>query len=780
MSRRASIAARAKDLANAQATAALTRLGYSEPRIRDAKREGWWWLQARASAAARRRRLLAGRTVTWTGTGRAELVPVEVPRAGPGEVTIAVSASAVSPGTERAQYLQLPSARISFPFRPGYSVAGTVIAAGAGVSGVQVGDCVAASGAPHASVVTVPVSSVYGVPEGVEPTEAAFIELGIICGQGVRVSALAPGESVCVMGYGLVGALAHRIAVASGAGETTVVARSRRKEALARAGGAARFLTLDEDAAAVAELAAPLVVEATGDPAAISVAVRAAGPGGRVVLLGSPRGPTLDVPVEELAEKGVSLVGAHVATLAPEARSTGGDPRRELGERFLELLRERRLPLSDLVTTVVDPREVDAFYRDLALGGSLAAAVFDWSRLPDAERVAPGRIWRLPSLAGAGMEYRRKPLPPSRRRRSLETRDPFADASGSLRIGLLGCGDIAVHNASAIAAAPNTKLVACYDPAAGLAEELAGRYGADAVSTADDMLERGDVDAVVLSVPHHLHAPLALDAIAAGKHVVVEKPLANTLAAGSEMVAAAERSGVRLSVCFPHRYQENVEAARRLVELGALGDVSGTLLTFFADKPSSYWLGGFSGRSVSSWRSSREQAGGGVLIMNLSHYLDLMRYIGGVEAATCLAATGLVDPPAEVEDTISLTLRYGNGGIGTVFGCAALRGNRSGLVELHLWGRDGHLSVEPDAQVYTVRALDGLRPARWQTFATAPVRDIRAAYFSRFASAIDREREPDVTAEDGLAVQAMIEAAYRSSERGDGVEVEDVMVAAGA
>lgn len=769
MSRRARIGARAKDVANDRANAWLARLGYSEARIRDAKREGWWWLQARAAAAARRRRLLSGWAVTWTGTGRAELVPIEVPRAGRGEVTVSAVASAVSPGTERAQYLRLPNARISFPFRPGYSLAGTVLEVGGAVAGIRPGDLVAVTGAAHASVVTVPADRVYAVPEGVEASAAAFVELGIISGHGVRVARLAPEEAVCILGYGLVGALAQRITTASGAGDVVVAARSRRKEGHARAGGASRFVALDEDARAL-EHAFSVVVEATGDPAAVPVAIAAAANGGRVVLLGSPRGETRELPVGELAERGVSLVGAHVATLAAEARMTGTDPRRALGTQFLELLREGRVRVDDLVTTV-DPREADAFYRELAAGDALVAAVFDWTQLPADERAAPGRVWRVPSLGGAGMEYREKPLP-APRSPAAQHRATVAAASGSLRIGLLGCGDIAVHNAAAIAAAPNTRLAACYDPAADLAEELAERFGAEAVTTADGLLERRDVDAVVLAVPHHLHAPLALDAIAAGKHVVVEKPLANSLSAGLDMVAAAERAGVRLSVCFPHRYQENVQAARRLVEDGALGEVAGTLLTFFADKPSSYWLGGFSGRSVSGWRSSREQAGGGVLIMNLSHYLDLVRYIGRVEAAVCSAATGLVDGPAEVEDTISLTVRYENGGVGTVFGCAALRGNRNGPVELHLWGRDGHLSVEPEAQLYTLRALDGFRPARWQSLATAPDRDIRAAYFSRFATAIDRGDEPDVTAEDGLAVQALIEAAYRSSEQREGVEVE--------
>jgi predicted dehydrogenase len=343
----------------------------------------------------------------------------------------------------------------------------------------------------------------------------------------------------------------------------------------------------------------------------------------------------------------------------------------------------------------------------------------------------------------------------------------------------VGCGDIALFNAAAVAAAPNTELVACFDPVHRLAEDLASTYGGEATPTLEALLDRRDVDAVFLSVPHHLHAPLGLQAVEAGKHLVVEKPAANTLAAAAEMSTGAERAGVVLSVCFPHRYQPNVVSARKLVADGAVGEVAGTLTSFFADKPLSYWLGGFTGRSTSNWRRSRAQAGGGVLIMNLSHYLDLVRYIAGVEAQTCTALTDVVDGPAEVEDTVSLSVRYTNGAMGTLFGCSALRGNRSGFVELHVWGRDGHLTVEPTPQVYTARAIDGLRPARWQTFSGPAGADIRAVFVSRFATAIDRGEEPDVTAADGLAVQALIEAAYRSSELGAPARVHDLLAEVG-
>ena len=99
------------------------------------------------------------------------------------------SAPAVSPGTERAQYLQLPSAGVHFPYRPGYSGAGEVVAVGSGVTHLRLGDRVAVRGAPHASVVTVPESAAALVPPGVDLASAAFIQLGVIASQGVACAA---------------------------------------------------------------------------------------------------------------------------------------------------------------------------------------------------------------------------------------------------------------------------------------------------------------------------------------------------------------------------------------------------------------------------------------------------------------------------------------------------------------------------------------------------------------------------------------------------------------
>ena len=368
--------------------------------------------------------------------------------------------------------------------------------------------------------------------------------------------------------------------------------------------------------------------------------------------------------------KRLRLVGAHVATLAMEARKTGVDAEAEEARRFLDLLAEGRLQVADLVDVVVDPREAETFYRRLARGRNLVGARLDWSVLTPGE----GEFWtstlRLPDMRARGTDSHRRLL---RLAPESDDGDPFADAAGRLRIGLVGCGDVVGQNAGAIEVAPNVELVASYDPVVALAEDVAAEYGGDVEHSYEALLDRADVDAVLLSVPHHLHLPLGAAAATSGKHLIVEKPLANDLSSAVELVRAAEQADVVLSVCFPQRYEPAAVAARRLVEQGALGDPMGVLLTFWADKLPSYWVGGYSGLAPLSWRESRTQAGGGVLIMNLCHYVDLIRYVGGLEAELVLAQAQPEDAAAEVEDSVSVTVRYGGGAIGTLCASSALR-----------------------------------------------------------------------------------------------------------
>jgi 2-desacetyl-2-hydroxyethyl bacteriochlorophyllide A dehydrogenase len=743
---------RAKQLALASLDRVLAARGFSGAELLLAREDVLVGARARARAVRGRRSTIGSLRVVVTRPGRAELRPVEVAAAGPGEVTVEVLASAISPGTERAQWLRLPNAQPTLPFAPGYSAAGRVLAAGPGVTGLEPGKLVAVARARHASVLTVPADWTTPVPAGVSPADASLVYLAIIAGYGLRRAGSVTGERLCVLGAGPIGAVALRLARLQGPAAVVVVGATRRHEAAALRSGADRFLTADDGAAGI-EAAA--VIDATGAPDALPAAVAAARPGGTVVLLGSPRGVTHDAALSEIRRKRLRVAGAHVSALATEARHDGGDPFGELARTFLDAVAAGALDASDLAGEPADPREIGLVYARLARR-EIGAAHLDWSLLPRDARVRPRRFLSLPALVAASPQpIRPQPAPP------VTTGRP-------LRFTVIGCGDIGLLNARAVARAANAEVALCHDAAPALAADAAARYGGEVADSLQDALDPERADAAFISLPHDLHAPLVARAAAAGLHVVVEKPLGVDLPAAEAAAGAAAATGVTLSVCHPHRYEPTIRAGQRLVMSGALGAVRGAAVVFHIDKPESYWLGGFSGRAPSHWRSLRERAGGGVLIMNLLHYVDLVTFVGGV-APAWVAGTARTEDDAEVEDGVALSIGFHGGAIGSFSACASTRGAPSSRFEL--WGEHGTLRLEPDAAVYTRRAIDGVAAGRWTPILDEPGIDVRQIFVERFADAVRAGRSPDVTAADGLSVQSFIDAAYRSIQDGRPVSV---------
>ena len=719
------------------------------------------WVRTRRKAITSGGGVRSGWCVTWPAANRTELMPIDVPSPGRLEVTVETLFSAVSPGTERAQYLTRPNARISHPFRPGYSASGRVVAVGSGVVGLEPGDLVATSGLRHQSIGTVPVGQVCKVPAGVDPRAAALVELAVIASVAHERAPLPAGAPFAVVGAGVIGTMAARLAAGRGADPVTYVARSPARSAVSAPGG--RFLVADDPG--VDGIGAAVVHDAVGSDASLRVALRAVAPGGTVVLLGSPRAARCVVPAACLQAKGAILVGAHVSMRAR--------PWTEAATEYLDLVATGQIEAADLVAGEIDPRDAGLFYRHLATSSDPGTVVFDWSALPAEYAPERTRLLARPEVPAKGVTYDGAARPVPATALSGVATDPFAGASGRLRVGVVGCGEVALQNARGLVEAPNTELTACFDTDAALAADLAGRFGGRAVGDLDAVLAAGDVDAVLVSVPHHLHRPLGTAVVEAGKHLVMEKPLANSLAEAEALSRATEASGMAGSVCFANRYDHRLFVGRQLVAMGLAGEIEGFSLMFFQDKAPSYWTGGLSGRTVSDWRGSREQAGGGVLIMNACHYLDLLRHVTALDIDEVMAMS-TPEPGRDIEQAVTATVRLSNGAIGTVSVSSSVRGTR--YDELRVWGTDGHIEVIPTVKVFALRADRPLSAARWNEITVEPF-SLRAAYFSRLATALDLTGAPEVTIADGLAVQAAVEAIYTSAATGLPVRPGDLLTA---
>jgi 2-desacetyl-2-hydroxyethyl bacteriochlorophyllide A dehydrogenase len=715
-------------------------------------------LRAHVLDALDERGLVLGSRLEFPQPGCCELRRFEESMPGPGEILVESEASVISPGTERAVFAGRAAA-VEYPYLPGYSQAGRIVAAGDG-SALQVGQRVS-TGAGHATLHLCPADRAVVVPSGVEAERAALAQIGAIAMQGVRKAAIEPGVGLAVLGAGLIGQLAAQLARCAGADVVALASSPSRLAIAARCG--VRTLNLLDDPDALDALQAEIVIDATGDPQAINNAIRAARRGARIVLLGSNRGVTRAADVVAWARKGLAVLGAHVATLpALDAAAGAWTWRREV-ETFLELARQQRLRLEPLVTRRVSPAEAPEAYADLARPDDKSVAVMiDWARhgpwSARVEKASPLRAAGALLLGAAGRRAPRQAAPRAR----ADTR--------CVRFGLIGCGEIAAESAAALRAAGNATISFTADPDLALAESLAAATGARATSDTRELLASPEVDAVLVSTPHHLHAPLAVQAAEAGKHVVVEKPMATSVADCDRMIAAARAAGVTLSVCYCHRYDPRVQRARQLLDAGAIGQIQGVRIVLGQFRAPDYWKRGLTGRATSDWRARRETAGGGVLIMNACHLLDYMCWLVGsevVEVAAC--ASSRPDVP-EVEAAISVSYRHANGALGTLDATSALVG--PGAFEQVLRGSEGQLVVAPVLRLWSRRTVEGYSSGRWHAIRGLPRAAERRRFFEAFADALlDRGPLP-VTAEEARAVQAVIEAAYRSAEGRGTVRVD--------
>lgn len=333
-----------------------------------------------------------------------------------------------------------------------------------------------------------------------------------------------------------------------------------------------------------------------------------------------------------------------------------------------------------------------------------------------------------------------------------------------LRIGMIGCGEIAVQTAKGIAAATSAEHVMVMDVSEPVAADLGRTYGVPHTTSVEELLANPAVEAVYIAVPHHLHAPLTLQALAAGKPVLVEKPIATTLADADAMIAAARAAGVALAVAYQAQVDPTAQRLKALIAAGAIGKVIGTRIVYRGDKPETYWSGGYSGRIRTDWRTSQAQAGGGVLIMNTVHDLNTLRFITGLEATRVYGEYDTFTTPVEVEDYIAVTYRYDNGAIGTLEAGSAIRGKDPRGAVNRIYGQDGQILFSNPPQIYATAEVAGLRAGAWQEVPAAP-RDReggRAAIADGFARAVLAGEPPPVRGEDGRAALEIVVAAYQS------------------
>lgn len=332
-----------------------------------------------------------------------------------------------------------------------------------------------------------------------------------------------------------------------------------------------------------------------------------------------------------------------------------------------------------------------------------------------------------------------------------------------LRIGIAGAGAIAQRNARDAASSGAATIVGVFDVNQKVARDMSKALSAPSFATYADLLHSPDVEAVLLSTPHHLHRPMTIEAAKLGKHVLVEKPMANSLEEAEEMIHVCKEHGVQLSVNYSFRYLAKIQKAKQLIDEGALGTITGVQIIAHQFKDPGYWTGARS-NSPDNWRASREKCGGGYLIMNICHVIDYVYFLTGLKAIRVYSEFGTLGSAAEVEDIISVTCRFANGGVGTISGSSIMRGTEQS--EERIWGTNGTMILNGEGlSFYSTRPVDGRRPGKLYHLKKFPEVSWTGEWVKRFAIAVREGRDPEISSREGWENLAFIRTAYSSLER---------------
>ena len=607
-------------------------------------------------------------------TGATEVADVPCPAVRRGQLLIRTSHTLVSAGTERmlvefgkANWIDkarqqpdkvrmvldkirtdglTPTVEAVFnkldqPLPLGYCNVGTVLEAGAGVAGFAPGDRVVSNG-KHAEVVSVPLNLCARVPDEVPDEEAAFTVLGAIALQGIRLVQPTLGETVVVTGLGLIGLVAVQLLRAHGC-RVLGLDYDPDKLALARAFGAEVVnLAAGQDPVAAAQaysrgrgVDAVIITASTRSNEPVHQAALMCRKRGRIVLVGVTG---LELSRADFYEKELSFqvsCSYGPGRYDPAYEEKGNDypvgfvrwtEQRNL-EAVLDMMADRRLDVKPLISHRFALEQAEQAYALVGGSGPSLGILLQYRTAGQ----KPADVLRQPTVA-------------------LGAAAPGAGAAGSAVLGFVGSGNYAtaVLIPAFKSAGARLKTVASSGGVSGL---HAGRkFGFEATTTDTESLwADGDVNAVVVSTRHDSHAGFVLQALAAGKHVFVEKPLCLTrdeLASVEQAQAGAP--ALRVMVGFNRRFSPQVQKISKLLK-GVTGPKTFVMTVNAGAIPAEHW-------------TQDPEVGGGRIVGEACHFIDLLRFLAGAR----IAGHQLMRMDSKTRDSVSISLKFEDGSMGLV------------------------------------------------------------------------------------------------------------------
>lgn len=339
-----------------------------------------------------------------------------------------------------------------------------------------------------------------------------------------------------------------------------------------------------------------------------------------------------------------------------------------------------------------------------------------------------------------------------------------------LRFAIVGCGVISSTHAKSIQELPDAELAAVCDVIESKARKLAETYPADVYSDYNEMFKRDDIDVVSVLTPSGMHAEIGIAAARAGKHVIVEKPMDVTLEKGRALINACREAGVKLCVISQHRFDSPIMALKKAICENKLGQLNfcGSHTKWFRSQ--GYYDSG-------DWRGTWALDGGGALINQSIHYVDLLSYIMGPVAEISAYTATRAHERIEVEDIAVAAVKFKSGALGLIEGnTAAYPGF---CARLDVYGSEGSVVIEND------RVKDWkLRCGEEYSVDDGPVSFIGGTsshdiwhhshrrQYQDMIDAIRSDRQPLVDGEQGFRALQIVLSVYESARTGRPVRLD--------
>lgn len=348
---------------------------------------------------------------------------------------------------------------------------------------------------------------------------------------------------------------------------------------------------------------------------------------------------------------------------------------------------------------------------------------------------------------------------------------------GRIKTGVIGAGKVGQFHANAYAASPHSEFAGVCDFLPERAEAFAKKYGIKAYTSIEDMAKDG-IQAVSICTPHPIHRDAAVRAARAGMHVIIEKPLASSLEDCDAIIAAARESGVTGATVCQRRYFAPCRRIRKAIDEGKIGTPILGQINMFGWRSMEYY-------ASDPWRGTWDGEGGGVLVNQAPHQLDLLLwYMGEIDELYGAWAT-LNHPELEVDDTALALIRFKSGALGSIIVSNSVNPALYGKV--HIFGSNGaSVGVQTDGGQMFIAGMSSITEPPVLDLWTVPGEEGKLNEYIRedseyflglensteyfhlleiddFLTCILEGREPLITLEDGRRTVELFTAIYRSN-----------------